>query len=244
MAMTGFNISDFTSDIRTRGVVRTNSFLAYIVPPRGLRNKYGDTKKFIIRCDSASIPSASLINHELYRYGYGVQESAPYSLQFEPINLSFIMDSQAEIYTFFYRWMNTIINYNTGSRGINSVNAPGHYAYEVGYKSDYATQVRVAVYNEKAQNIIQITLNDAFPTSISEIQMNWADDNQIVKINVPMYYRDFSIETINPMQLEETFNTPLSTLAGSNVLRPGVVDTLNSQGISPDLAAAVKSTIA
>lgn len=232
--MAGFNINDFTSDIRTRGIVRTNSFLAYIVPPVGLQAKYKDTKNFIIRCDSASIPSASFLNYELFRYGYGIQESAPYSVQFEPINLSFIMDSQAEIYTFFYRWMNIIVNYNTR----NNLNSPTkHLPYEVGYKSDYKSTVRVVVYNEKAQNIIEITLYDAFPMSISEIQMNWAAENEIVKINVPMYYRDFSIQTFT----EETFNTPLSTIAGENLYRPSVVDDLNARGSNNDLAKIVGS---
>lgn len=231
--MAGFNINDFTSDIKTRGIVRSNSFLAYILPPKGLQAAYKDTKKFIIRCDSASIPSASFLNYELYRYGFGVQESAPYSVQFEPINLSFIMDSQAETYTFFYRWMNTIVNYNT-KKGINvPIQDAGHKPYEVGYKSNYATTVRVAVFNEKAQSIIEITLNDAFPMSISEIQMNWAADNEIVRINVPMYYRDFTIETITPVQLQETYNVLPSTVADNNVYRPGVIDTLNTQRASP-----------
>lgn len=242
--MAGFNIKDFTSDIRTRGIVRTNSFLAYILPPKGLRTAYKDTKKFIIRCDSASIPSASFLNYELYRYGFGVQESAPYSVQFEPINLSFIMDSQAEIYTFFYRWMNTIVNYNT-KKGINvPIQNPKHKPYEVGYKDDYATTVRVAIFNEKAQNIIEITLNDAFPMSISEIQMNWASDNDIVRINVPMYYRDFTIETITPVQLQETYNVLPSTVAATNVYKPAVADALTAQSASPNLAQIVKSTIA
>lgn len=211
------------ADIQTRGIVRSNSFLAYIVPPRKLQSIYRDTKNFVIRCDSASIPSASFLNYELYRYGYGVQESAPYSVQFEPINLSFIMDSQAEIYTFFYQWMNIIVNYNT-KEGLNrGVQSASHKPYEVGYKMDYATTVRVAVYNEKTERIISITLNDAFPMSISEISLNWAADNEIVKINVPIYYKDFTIETITPIQLEQIFNTPFSTIADNNVNRPLVV---------------------
>lgn len=242
--MAGFNIKDFTSDIRTRGVVRTNSFLAYILPPKGLRSVYKDTKDFIIRCDSASIPSASFLNYELYRYGFGIQESAPYSVQFEPINLSFIMDSQAEIYTFFYRWMNTIVNYNT-KKGINvPIQSPNHKPYEVGYKDDYATTVRVAVFNEKDKNIIEITLTDAFPMSISEIQMNWAAENEIVRINVPMYYRDFTIKTPAPEQLSEINNVLPSTVAATNVNRPPVIDALTSQNASPNLAKIVKSTIA
>lgn len=231
--MAGFNIDNFTSDIRTRGIVRTNSFLAYIIPPAGLQDVYKDTKNFIIRCDSASIPSASFLNYELYRYGFGVQESAPYSVQFEPINLSFIMDSQAEIYTFFYQWMNTIVNYNT-KEGINKpIQSPGHKPYEVGYKDNYATNVRVAVFNEKAQNILEITLNDAFPMSISEIQMNWSADNEIVRINVPMYYRDFTIKTNKPVQLDETNNVLSSTVSGANVYRPGIIDELNAQRAGP-----------
>lgn len=233
MATAGFNISNFTSDINTRGIVRSNSFLAYIVPPEGLKKEYKDTKNFIIRCDSASIPSASFLNHELYRYGYGVQESAPYSVQFEPINLSFIMDSQAEIYAFFYKWMNTIINYNTSEKSINSV-SNGHRAYEVGYKTNYATLVKVAVYNEKAQDIINIELNDAFPTSISEIPLNWSDDNQIVRINVPMYYRDFTIKTEKATKLKEIFNTPSATVAEPNVYRPAIIDDLNARAALDD----------
>lgn len=231
--MTSFSIKDFTSDIRTRGVIRSHSFMVWITPPLSLRKEFGDGSKIIIRCDGANLPSSSLLKSELFRYGFGLQESAPYGVQFEPINLSFIMDSQGQIYDFFYKWMNSVVNYRVDSRaGING-RTNGMLPFEVGYKSSYQTIMRLFVFNENADTAIEVTLLDAYPTSLSDIPFNWSQTDEIVRLNVPIYYRDFFVNVMKAEQLREVNNILSATVAPQNINRPPVRDTLNSQNLGP-----------
>jgi hypothetical protein len=191
-------------------------------------------KRVVIRCESASLPSMSLTTQEFMRYGYGSLETIPYNVSFEPVNLSFILDSQAEIYSFFYRWLNLIVNFNI-SGGIGGAIEYGRgdekirmNPYEVGYKQNYASKVYVLLYNEESKNIIEVTLHQAFPTSLSEVSLNWESQNEIVKLNVPINYRDFSVQTVDPLNLDQTSNILVdATVPGVDLFTGAVADAVN-----------------
>lgn len=229
----GFSLNSFMTDIRTRGVVKTNSFIAVIDPPQGMIDKGyagSEMKRVAIRCDSASLPSMALTTQEFMRYGYGSLETIPYNVNFEPVNLSFILDSQAEIYTFFYRWMNSIVNFNFSGGIGGTINYGGvdMKAYEVGYKSTYASTVHILVYNEDSDNIIEVTLYQAFPSSLSEVNLNWESNSEIIKLNIPINYRDFSIKTVDPKNLDQTSNVLIdATVPGGDFFTRAVSDEVN-----------------
>jgi hypothetical protein len=231
----GFNLNSFMTDIRTRGVVRPHSFLVVIDPPFALLSKnYSASymKRIVIRCEAASLPSMALTTQEFMRYGYGSLETIPYNVSFEPVNLSFILDSQAEIYSFWYRWLNSIVNFNF-SGGIGGTIEYGNVnmkAYEVGYKANYASKIHILLYNEESKNIIEVTLHQAFPSALSEVSLNWESNNEIVKLNVPISYRDFSVSTVDPQNLDQTSNILIdSTVAGPNLYTREVVDAINTR---------------
>jgi hypothetical protein len=67
--------------------------------------------------------------------------------------------------------------------------------YEMEYKDDYATLMTIFVYNEidsGAAPIISIDLYDAFPISISDMQMNWGGAD-IMKLNVTFNFKSWSL---------------------------------------------------
>jgi len=237
-ATPGFDIDAFTTDIRTRGVVRTHSFLAIIYPPAILRGEYNDQsiRRMIIRCDASSLPSVSFMTREFYRAGYGSSESIAYNTNFEPVNFSFLVDSQAEVYTFFYRWMNCIVNFNV-SEGFDSVSNIGGKslkAYEVGYKDNFVTKMVILLYNEVRDNIVEVTLHDAFPMSLSEVALSWGQTDDLMKINVPIKYKDFSVKTVDPVALvqspENSVLEPDPTVPTAQQFKPIVADDLRNQG--------------
>lgn len=231
----GFDIDSFMADIRTRGVVRTHSFLAIVYPPRILQGLYTDPalRRMIIRCEAASLPSMSFMTRDFYRAGYGSSEAIAYNTNFEPVNFSFLVDSQAEVYTFFYNWMNSIVNFNI-SKGYGTVNTIGGKplkGYEVGYKDDYVTKMIILMYNEARDQIIEVTLHDAFPMSISEVGLSWGQTDELMKINVPVKYRDFSIETVDPVALDKSDVLEADPTVGTDrQFKPIIADDLRNQG--------------
>lgn len=231
----GFDIDAFASDIRTRGVVRTHSFLAIVYPPKILQGLYTDPalRRMIIRCEAASLPSMSFMTRDFYRAGYGSSEAIAYNTNFEPVNFTFLVDAQAEVYTFFYNWMNCIVNFNVsaGFGTSNTIGGKALKAYEVGYKDDYVTKMLILMYNEARDQIIEVTLHDAFPMSISEVGLSWGQTDELMKINVPVKYRDFSIDTVDAVTLAKSdVLEPDPTTGDGRKIKPIVTDDLRAQG--------------
>ncbi len=231
-----FNISNFIADIRTRGVVRSHSFMVNIVPPKILQDKWSDTRNILIRCDSATLPAANFQMGELYRHGYGPQESSPHNVQFEPVNLTYILDAQAEIYTFWYTWMNGIMNFNR-SKNFNTADAKGKLPYEMAYKDDYATEIKILVYNESADAIIQTSLLEAFPMGLPEINLNWSSTDEIIRQNIPISYRDYYSQTVTPSVSDVG---DLLSSAYPNVLPSKLKDSYRLLGMNLQQAATNK----
>lgn len=224
-----FNINTFISDIRNRGVVKSHSFMVNIIPPKVIRNQWSDSRNILIRCEGASLPAVNFQMGELFRHGYGGVESMPHNVQFEPINLMFLLDGNAEIYTFWYKWMNGILNFNRSS-GLNTPDENNKRPYEMAYKDDYATEIKILIYNEAADAIIQATLNDAFPIGIPDIPLNWSSTNELIKINIPISYRDFYAQTTFADSARNVSTFLSSTLPNNQLNKNSIRDNFSTLG--------------
>lgn len=191
-----FSINDFVSEIKTRGVVRQHTFVVTMTAPQALVSQFGDKTRILsLRCESASIPDVSLATQEILRYGYGPMESAPYNAVFSGVNLSFVLDKTSLVYRYFYAWLNSVVNFNT-SKGIAGLDRDTNFRpYQVSYKNMITTDVNITMFDEQTRPIIQTTLHRAFPKSISAIDLNWGTNNDIVRLNVAMGFREFSSVT-------------------------------------------------
>jgi hypothetical protein len=69
----------------------------------------------------------------------------------------------------------------------------GHRSYELAYKDDYAVDIRISVFKENTEEVIKIVLRQAFPTDIGDIQLNWNDTNDYMRIPVSFTYTDWYI---------------------------------------------------
>lgn len=228
-----FNINTFIADIRQRGVVKTHSFMVNIVPPKVLQSKWNDTRNILIRCEGAALPASNFMMAELYRHGYGPQETSPHNIQFEPVNLTFLIDSNAEIYAFWYQWMNAIMNFNRAN-GLNSTDDQGKRAYEMAYKDDFATEIKVLIYNEDADAVIQATMLMAFPMGIPEAPVNWNNTNELLKINIPISYRDYFVQTAFSDVSKNASSLIPSILPTSQMNKNSVQDSYRALGFTPN----------
>lgn len=234
-----FNVNSFMTDIRSRGIVRSHSFMINIIPPKIMRDLWPDTRSIIIRCDSASLPTVNFQMNEIFRHGYGPQETSPHNVQFEPINLTFIVDGWGEVYKFWYTWMNRIMNFNR-SRGLNIGDELGRMPYEMSYKDDYSTEMRVLVYNEYTDNIIQATMLRAFPMGISDVTLNWSSTDDIVRLNVPISYKDFYAEVEGGHSSQGVFDFLSNTINGNSLNIRSVLDQLNIFGFKNNYGPTTK----
>jgi hypothetical protein len=196
--MAGFNIANFTSHINANGIMRNNKFLVRMSYPIGIDGKSDltNTSRYIeLWCDSANLPGVSMQTTQFRRYGYGVAEKRPVAPSFNNVSMTFMGDSKGSIHSYFHNWMKLINNYNLSDGNLNNYkDYGGHRSYELAYKDDYAVDIRISVFKENTEEVIKIVLRQAFPTDIGDIQLNWNDTNDYMRIPVSFTYTDWYTE--------------------------------------------------
>ena len=188
------NIKDFRSEINNNGVLKPNRFLVNFNPPASLANR--STKEIQLRCEAVQWPGVSFSTMDAPpRAGYGASEVIPIAPIFEDITLTFIVDKNSDTHKFFFDWVNTVINLR--SEGQSRFREG---AFEVGYKDNYSTKINISVYNEtgtsneNGDSPMMATLYRAYPRALPGFELNWASNDEILKLNVQFTYTDYFIE--------------------------------------------------
>lgn len=226
--MATFDINAFKSEMWNNGVVRPHSYYAFFGIPKALFDArdpaFKNTRHLSMRCESASLPDVTLATQEVLRYGYGPMESVPYTAVFTGVTMTFVLDRTSRVYKFFYSWMNTIVNFNT-SKGMATTNPQRLQAadtvmtaYDVGYKDNVTTDIVISIQDEFARPIIQNTLYKAYPRAINAVDLNWGNNNDVVRLTIPFAFRDFSSEMIK--QPQPLMDSPLSADVASGKAPP------------------------
>jgi hypothetical protein len=171
------------------------------MPPPALFGGSGTTSQLIeFLCDSASIPAVALATADVRRYGYGAVEKKPYAPLFTDVNLTFMLDGNAETYNFIYAWISLICNFRwttneSGGGGITTPTGilPNQNPYELAYKDDYVSTVKIKVYDPTAppEPNLQVNLRDAYPTFLGDLPLNWASDDPYIKVPVTFTFMDW-----------------------------------------------------
>ena len=210
-----FSINAFRAELK-KGVIRSHSYLVVLAPfnissgvSSLLSNSLAsDANSLVMRCDSATLPAVRFnLDDNVRRYGYGPVERVPHSVQFNEFTLTWIVDPEAKIVSFFNNWMNTIVNYQ--SKGGNTMMAPrkngrvSFSAYEVGYKDDYSNPLMsIFVYNENSDKVIEYKMYDIFPTGINDISLAHGEIDTMLKLSVSFAFTDLEIMT--PKNVKDT----------------------------------------
>jgi hypothetical protein len=141
-----------------------------------------------------------LSTNEIRRYGYGNVEKRPYVAINNDVSLSFLSDSNADVWTFFQQWIRMIVNYDM-RHGIynpakNNGVLKGQKPFELGYKYEYCSDVEVIVFNEQGKETLKVILREAYPTFVGDVQLNWGDTNSIARIPVTLTVYDwYNVDT-------------------------------------------------
>jgi hypothetical protein len=179
----------FIGEIKTLGLARTNRFEVEMTPPGGATTSLD---RMLLFCSSTSIPGINLASAA--NRTYGETREVVYDRMYEPMNMTFHVDRKMTVKTIFDNWINTIIN-------------PSNR--KIGYYSEYTCQIKIKIQDvdEKATYIIY--LNEAYPKTITAIDLNAADDNDTQRLAVSFAYRNWNVG-----EVQENYQTGLLTSAG------------------------------
>lgn len=179
-----FDISEFRSEIHTKGVLQNNRFVCVFSVPKKLKEKYKGNEDFLtLRCETVTIPGQNFFTQDVKRYGYGQIERKPYLPAFNPMKMVFVADRSAKIIEFFEDWAQSMVNHNV------DVGNDEDKSYLVGYKEDYICPVlQIFVYDEHNDLTFNTQAFDCFPITISEYDVSWTSQNDLVRLSVSMQF--------------------------------------------------------
>jgi len=181
-----FDISDFRTEINTKGILQNNRFVCIFSVPKKLKEKYNyqDGEDFLtLRCETVTVPGQNFFTQDVKRYGYGQIERKPYLPTFNPMKMVFVTDRSAKIIKFFEDWAQSMVNHDV------DVSLGEDKSYLVGYKEDYICPVlQIFVYDENNKLVFMARAFDCFPITISEYDVSWTSQNDLIRLSVSMQF--------------------------------------------------------
>lgn len=219
-----FDIDNFRAAIKKNSFHRPSHFTLVIdTLPNGLRGSNfaqqseSIKNELIFRVEATTVPGVDMATTPIRRYGIGALEQKPYVPVFNFQDIMIQSDGAGETHSFFSSWLKLVTNFDTrNSIDNNSGIMSGQTGYEVAYKDDYKTNLTMIAFNMKGQEIIKIKMREAYPISVSPLNMAWSDTASIAKYNVRFTYFDWYQEDANISALSAS--SPTSS--GSNELPP------------------------
>jgi hypothetical protein len=149
------SIRDFIANINGADLARPNRFTAEITYPAKV-NRTG-TK---VICEATELPGITYATTE-QKFGSNPIEKYPYHVQFNDVNLTFIVAEKMAIKNAMNDWMN-LISPNDG--------------YNFNYKKDYAGTITITQFSTNDVPIHQVKLIDAYPISVNQLDLDWSSE--------------------------------------------------------------------
>ena len=177
MSITGFSPTEFIAKSDALGgLAKTWKYGVQIIPPSGMSNSAADNIEFLAA--SATFPGKSFGTTE--HRTYGITRTLPYEQTYEPIDIVFWNTNDFSPKRFWDDWLNLISNPNT---------------YNMTYYKNMIGRIILSHYSDDTEvptgaGNYSCTLFEAYPTSISTIDVGW-ENSEIMKFTVSIRYKNW-----------------------------------------------------
>jgi len=190
-----FNISEFNSKLSKHGVAKNNLFFARINIPQALVNEFVDipiSKDLEFYCKSVTLPELDITTGDVQPQGFGPVVRRPQSMSFPVVPAIFMVDSDFGVMKFFHRWMQAIVNYDRSGGNFGSVN--NALPFEMGYKSEYATTMDVAVFSQNTKKVEYVyTFSGLYPINTGNVSPAWENAGEVLTLPVGFTYDELKV---------------------------------------------------
>lgn len=175
-------LADFIAQVRN-GVAKSTHFTVQLNIPQalnGLEPIKSNMNKIILFCDQAQIPGISFGTNQIR--SYGEFKEVPYEKLFEPVTLSFYVDSNLIVKKLFDEWISLIQNKET-----RDFNYPNVYITD---------KIDIIVENTQGESVYKVSLNKCYPKAVAPIQLDYAAKD-VMKMNVTIAYQFATMQQLN-----------------------------------------------
>lgn len=183
-----FSISDFKTNMdKFGGPARGSLFEVIITRPNGIKSRASD-RDLTFFCKNASLPGIMFgftQNDQVAQF----RKIMPNSVNVEPLQAIFMLDSDHQVLSFFHSWAQKIVNFGTQGGAFSEVD--GLLPFEIGYKEDYACRITIRQYSTDhatSGQYYEVILDDAFPFQIGDVDLAWENNDQFSVLPVSFQY--------------------------------------------------------
>lgn len=179
------NVSEFLGKIQSG--VKPNMFLVDLqFPANHPDNPQGDEKDLVdLLCKSAGIPAANMGVVEVPFRGRVVKIAGDRT--FDNWSVTFINDRDMKIRSFMERWLETL---NSHEGNVSDLFLPNNGS---GYTANLKVKQLERDGNVNGTVIREYTFKDAFPTSVSQIDLAYDANDQIEDFTVDFQYQYWEV---------------------------------------------------
>jgi len=167
-------LSDFISEVKTRGLANPNKFMVTIAQPAGIAfNNASDSLRLMrLFCDQTQLPDQNISTAQLRTYGE-VREM-PYENLYGNVNFSFYCDSNYIVKDFFDTWIQSISDKETR-----------HWNY---YENYIAANIDILTFNNDGRAVYGVKLFECYPKQMQAVSMDYSS-KETLKVNISMNYK-------------------------------------------------------
>lgn len=188
-----YSVKDIIGSVSKNGILSANKFLVRFRTLQNASSLFALNSQNLLefRAESVRLPDVSFMVSDVNRYGVGPTQKMPYNAMFTDTSITFIADKKSEIYNYFYQWTNKIFDYSGDGSGSSNVSKIASYTTE--YKNNYTSDLIVDVYDNNGKISSTFTMVDAFPVSINSVNLDWNNQNTLMKITVGFTFTNWNM---------------------------------------------------
>lgn len=171
-------LNEFIGNVKA-GMAKPQCFAVQLNLPDALDRVFrSDMRKVVLFCEQAQLPGISFSTNQVR--SYGEFKEVPYEKLFEPVNLSFYVDSDMIVKKIFDTWVELIQDPVT-----RDFNYPKQYT---------SSMIDIIVSDIQDKQKYKVTLYNVFPKSIAPIQLDYAAKD-VMKLSVTLSYQ-YAVTTL------------------------------------------------
>lgn len=181
------DIKNFIASIKKNGLSRTNR---YAVAFGNIKWATTDMQRDVVMfCDQIQLPGTNFNTNQIRTYGESI--NAPYERLYEDINMSFYVDTDLNVKSFFDRWMQNIQD-------------PTSRTFM--YYKEYISEITIEVQDIQNKTRYTMRLFDAFPKSIGAVQLDY-NAKDIMKLSVNFVYKYYTVSAVEKLLVQDTIGS-------------------------------------
>lgn len=161
------------------GISYNDKYLVTLGPPQGFGLPGGGImrRQLSFLCDTATLPTKSLATFE--KSINGPVKAMPYRMTFTEASMSFILTDSMREKKYFDAWQNKIVDQKTGC---------------LGFFDDYVVDITIQKFSRAAIDTSEtptyaVTLIDAWPSIVSEVQLSHSGGTEAMKLPVTFQFK-------------------------------------------------------